>query len=68
MLPFIKLTEYPFVICTVCRYAYVTKEVESHLKKHHKSIKAAARREIAQQVRDLPYIIIPAPNSSEKGL
>ncbi|KAG8670796.1 hypothetical protein FPOAC1_004030 [Fusarium poae] len=57
MLPFIKLTEYPFVICTVCRYAYVTKEVESHLKKHHKSIKAAVRREITQQVRDLPGMI-----------
>jgi hypothetical protein len=57
MLPFIKLTEFPFVICTVCRYAYVTKEVEPHLKKHHKGIKAAARREIAQQVEDLPGMI-----------
>jgi hypothetical protein len=57
MLPFIKLTEFPFVICSVCRYAYVTKEVEPHLKKHHKSINTAARREIVQQVKDLPGMI-----------
>jgi hypothetical protein len=37
--------------------AYVTKEVEPHLKKHHKGIKAATRREIAQQVKDLPGMI-----------
>jgi hypothetical protein len=57
MLPFIKLTDFPFVICLVCRYAYVTKEVEPHLKKHHKGISIAARRGIIQQVKDLPGMI-----------
>jgi hypothetical protein len=45
------------IACKVCRYAYVTKEVDPHLKKHDKGIKAAARREIAQQVKDLPGMI-----------
>jgi hypothetical protein len=47
MLPFIKLAEFLFVICSVCRYEYVTKEVEPHLKKHYKGIKVATRRDIA---------------------
>jgi hypothetical protein len=47
MLPFIKLIEFLFMICIVCHYVYITKEVKPHLKKHHKGIKAATQREIA---------------------
>lgn len=55
--PFVKLPEFPFVICRICRFAYVANEIEPHLKKHHKGIEAAARREIANQVQNIAGII-----------
>jgi hypothetical protein len=49
--PFVKLPEFPFVICKVCRYAYTGKEIQQHLREHHKSIQATERSKIIATIQ-----------------
>ncbi|KAK4158601.1 hypothetical protein QBC43DRAFT_249082 [Cladorrhinum sp. PSN259] len=57
MEPFVHLSEYPFVICQTCEYAYVADEVGTHLRKEHGHITATERNRIAQLVKEIPGII-----------
>lgn len=51
MEPFIHLPEYPFIICTKCRFACISSEVRTHLQRHHLSIDVRQRAEIIKAVR-----------------
>lgn len=55
--PFAHLPEYPFIFCTKCRFACITNEVPTHLQRHHISINARQRAEIAQAVRSIPGLL-----------
>jgi hypothetical protein len=55
--PFVKLPEFPFVICKVCRYAYTGKKVGQHLRRHHKSIPAEKGSKIIATIQYDPDII-----------
>ncbi|KAK4118462.1 hypothetical protein N657DRAFT_583588, partial [Parathielavia appendiculata] len=55
--PFVRLPEYPFVICKECRFACIADEVASHLNRHHRPIGSKERTEIGRAVREIPGII-----------
>lgn len=55
--PFVRLPEYPFVICRVCTFACVVDEVPAHLKKHHITINASERQRIHTVVSTIPGLI-----------
>ncbi|KAG6055967.1 hypothetical protein E4U32_005979 [Claviceps aff. humidiphila group G2b] len=55
--PFVKLSEYPFVICTLCRFTCVANEVETHLRRHHRDMEKGARRIASLEVQEIPDII-----------
>ncbi|KAM7213331.1 Protein of unknown function (DUF3505) domain containing protein, partial [Rhypophila decipiens] len=57
MEPFVKLPEYPFVICKTCRYGCVANEVAMHLRKQHHEIKPSERSRIVKLVEEIPGII-----------
>ena len=57
MEPFVHIPEYPFVVCKTCKFACVAKEVLTHLKDWHASIKPKERRQIAGKVSTIPDII-----------
>ena len=55
--PFVKLPEYPFVICKICQYAYIANEVETHLRRHHRGMGKGARSRVVYEVKAIPGII-----------
>ena len=54
--PFVHMLEYPFVVCTECRFACVAGEVPSHLRTKHCHIQASERSRIARIVDSIPGI------------
>lgn len=75
--PFRYDPQYPFVFCTVCRWAYIGDEVYSHMKTHHKErIKTSERKRIAERIRAIPRIIcsqaelchFPLPERTTKAI
>ncbi|KAH7254388.1 hypothetical protein B0J15DRAFT_466063, partial [Fusarium solani] len=57
MEPFIKLPEFPFIICKTCHYAYIGKHIEQHMKQYHRSIRVAERNEITKAIQSDPDVI-----------
>ncbi|KAG6195332.1 hypothetical protein E4U50_000308, partial [Claviceps purpurea] len=55
--PFVKLPEYPFLICKICQYACVSKEVETHLRRHHHDMEKKARKQLIDLTATTPDII-----------
>ena len=55
--PFVKLPEYPFVICKECHYACIANEVQTHLRKHHCEMEKKTRSRIIYEVKSIPGII-----------
>ncbi|KAG5912748.1 hypothetical protein E4U61_007988, partial [Claviceps capensis] len=55
--PFVKLSEYPFVICKLCRFACVANDVETHLRRHHRDMGKGARRIAILEVKGISGII-----------
>ncbi|PON20110.1 hypothetical protein TGAM01_v211033 [Trichoderma gamsii] len=55
--PFVYLPEYPFVICSVCKFACVANEVAAHLQQQHIPATAAEVRRISDVVKAIPGII-----------
>ena len=55
--PFVKLPEYPFVICKICQYAYIANEAETHLRRHHRGMGKGARSKVIYEVKAIPGII-----------
>lgn len=46
--PFTPLQPYNLLICKQCRYGVVVREVETHLRAHHKQIPLPRRKQIIQ--------------------
>ncbi|KAI8648166.1 hypothetical protein NCS57_01484400 [Fusarium keratoplasticum] len=57
MEPFIKLPEFPLIICKTCHYAYIGKHIEQHMKQYHRSIRVAERNEITKAIQSDPDVI-----------
>lgn len=74
--PFVKLPEYPFVICKICQYACVANEVETHLRRHHHNMGKNARSRVIYEAKAIPGIIrtqnklqhFQLPDSVEKAV
>ncbi len=56
MEPFTHLSQFQVVVCTTCRFAYVSSSAEVHLRKQHPEISKARRCAIANTVQLLPGI------------
>jgi len=54
---FVKIPDYPFVICKSCQYSCVADEVKSHLKRQHGMKSPSERARISEAVRLIPNII-----------
>jgi len=58
MEPFIRIKEYPFVVCKQCRFACIPRGIQSHLQQHHsQTTSPSSRKAIQTIIEDIPGLI-----------